>query len=122
METVSASASVLQQDFLNLLVAQLENQDPLSPMEQEEFIGQLSQLSMVEGIEKLNASFADMLLLEQLSTGDSLIGATITYDKEGVGAVTGVVQQVNVEGGSVVLQTEAERVPLTSIVSVDRGE
>lgn len=120
MESVTASASVLQQDFLNLLVAQLENQDPLSPMEQEEFIGQLSQLSMVEGIEKLNASFADMLLLQQLSTGDSLIGSTITYDKEGVGSVTGVVQQVNVESGNVVLQTDNGKVPLTAVRSVDR--
>ena len=43
-------------EFLELLVAQLNNQNPLEPQENGEFIAQLAQFSQVEGIEKLNTS------------------------------------------------------------------
>lgn len=52
-----------ESDFLKLLVAQLNNQDPLSPQDNGEFLSQLAQFSTVEGVEKLN------LTLEQFSSG-----------------------------------------------------
>ena len=42
-------------EFLELLVAQMNNQNPLEPQENGEFIGQLAQFSTVEGVEKLNS-------------------------------------------------------------------
>lgn len=48
-------------EFLNLLVAQLNNQDPLSPQSNGEFVSQLAQFSQVEGIEKMNTSMESML-------------------------------------------------------------
>src|SRR3989338_9626040 len=48
-------------EFLNLLVAQLNNQDPLSPQSNGEFVAQLAQFSQVEGIDKLNTSMESML-------------------------------------------------------------
>jgi len=52
-----------ESDFLKLLVAQLNNQNPLQPQENGEFLSQLAQFSTVEGIEKMN------LMMKQLSTG-----------------------------------------------------
>lgn len=46
--------------FLELMIAQLENQDPLDPSKNEDFIAQLAQFSSVEGIENLNSSVDDM--------------------------------------------------------------
>ncbi len=48
-------------EFLNLLVAQLNNQNPLEPQGNGEFIAQLAQFSQVEGIEKLNTSMGSLL-------------------------------------------------------------
>ncbi len=48
-------------EFLELLVAQLNNQNPLEPQENGEFIAQLAQFSQVEGIEKLNTSMGSLL-------------------------------------------------------------
>lgn len=45
-----------QQDFLTLLTTQLRNQDPLNPMQNTEFLGQMAQFSTVSGIERLDAS------------------------------------------------------------------
>ncbi|PHM65217.1 basal-body rod modification protein FlgD [Xenorhabdus stockiae] len=46
----------IKDNFLNLLVAQLKNQDPTNPMQNNELTTQLAQISTVEGIEKLNKS------------------------------------------------------------------
>jgi flagellar basal-body rod modification protein FlgD len=46
--------------FLELMIAQMNNQNPLDPDKNEDFIAQLAQLSTVEGIENLNNSVADM--------------------------------------------------------------
>lgn len=49
-----------QNQFLDLLVAQLENQNPLEPQDGAEFLSQLAQFSTVDGIERLNTSMADL--------------------------------------------------------------
>ena len=46
-----------QEDFLKLMVAQLKNQDPSNPVENSEFLGQIAQFSMVNGIDGLGSSF-----------------------------------------------------------------
>ena len=48
-----------QDDFLNLMVAQLRNQDPFKPMENGDFIAQMAQFSSVSGLESLQKSFTD---------------------------------------------------------------
>ncbi|MDH4562719.1 flagellar hook assembly protein FlgD [Pseudomonas sp. BN411] len=67
-------------EFLELLVAQLNNQDPLAPQENGEFIAQLAQFSQVEGIEKLNSSMGSLLSGYQSSQAlqaSSLVGRKV---------------------------------------------
>lgn len=67
-------------EFLNLLVAQLNNQDPLSPQSNGEFVSQLAQFSQVEGIEKMNTSMDSMLSGYQSSQAlqaSSLVGRKV---------------------------------------------
>ena len=52
-----------QQDFLRLMTEQLKNQDPLKPMEQGEFIGQMAQFSTVKGIEQMNTGLQNLGLM-----------------------------------------------------------
>ena len=96
MSTVSGTSSVLDQyqikqdstqnkelgknEFLNLLVAQLNNQNPLEPQGNGEFIAQLAQFSQVEGIEKLNSSMESLLSGYQSSQAlqaSSLVGRKV---------------------------------------------
>ncbi|APU30985.1 flagellar biosynthesis protein FlgD [Ectopseudomonas alcaliphila JAB1] len=96
MSTVNGTSSVLDQyqlkqdapksndlgknEFLNLLVAQLNNQNPLEPQGNGEFIAQLAQFSQVEGIEKLNTSMGSMLSSFQSSQAlqaSSLVGRKV---------------------------------------------
>ena len=54
----TSAAKTSESTFLNLLVTQMKNQDPLNPMDNAQVTSQMAQLSTMSGIEKLNASFA----------------------------------------------------------------
>jgi flagellar basal-body rod modification protein FlgD len=72
-----------QEDFLKLLVAQLENQDPSQPVENGEFLAQIAQFSMVEGIGGLQASFeqlADSLQRNQVADASALLGKEVLFE------------------------------------------
>ena len=64
-----------EQRFLKLLVTQLNNQDPLNPMENAELTSQLAQMSTVSGIERLNATLSG--LVNQTGTNQVLQAASL---------------------------------------------
>ncbi|MEL6550194.1 MAG: flagellar hook capping FlgD N-terminal domain-containing protein [Pseudomonadota bacterium] len=97
-----------QADFLKLMTAQLENQDPFKPMENGEFLGQMAQFSTVSGIEQLNATMEDIgaaLGAGRVSDSASMIGREVL--------VPGTVARAGADGtlrGSIVLDAPAEAV------------
>lgn len=60
-KATTSTADDMQNRFLNLLITQLKNQDPLNPTDANQMTAQLSQISTVSGIEKLNASMEKLL-------------------------------------------------------------
>lgn len=92
-------------EFLELLVAQLNNQDPLSPQENGEFIAQLAQFSTVEGIEKMNSTIDAMATSFQSSQAlqaSSMVGRTVVIptDRAMVDTQAGFNGQVVLPSGS----------------------
>jgi flagellar basal-body rod modification protein FlgD len=87
-------------DFLTLMLAQLKNQDPTSPVDSNTFLSQLASLSQVQGITQLNTSFSALsssLASNQAMQASSLLGhqalvASKTTTLAAAGAVTGAVQ------------------------------
>lgn len=80
--TASASDDLGQDEFLNLLVAQLQNQDPLNPAEGTEFTAQLAQFSSLEQLTNLNTTATS--LLDSSANSDNLallntIGNEVLY-------------------------------------------
>jgi len=72
--------SLGQADFLRLMTEQLKHQDPLNPMENSAFLGQLAQFSTVQGIQNLNATvsgFAGSMASDQLLRGATMIGREV---------------------------------------------
>ncbi|MCK6710456.1 flagellar hook assembly protein FlgD [Enterobacter cloacae] len=70
-----SNASDLQSSFLTLLVAQLKNQDPTNPMQNNELTTQLAQISTVSGIEKLNTTLGSVS--GQIDNSQSLQAASL---------------------------------------------
>ncbi len=96
--------SLGKDDFLKLFVAQLQHQDPMNPMQDAEFMGQMAQFSTLEqvtNLAKANEAIASSLSLSQ-SVG--LLGRTVTWTDDADIAHTGVVEKVNqTEDGKTVL-------------------
>lgn len=70
-----------QSAFLELMITQLNNQDPLNPQENAEFIAQLAQFSSVEGLERLNSQFEDFsgsFMSNQALQASSLVGRSVS--------------------------------------------
>ena len=69
-----------QKDFLQLLTAQLQNQDPFAPMENGEFLAQMAQFSTVQGIEDVNSTLSgisNQIGSNRIATGASLLGQQV---------------------------------------------
>lgn len=69
-----------QEDFLALMISQLQNQDPFQPMENGEFLGQMAQFSTVSGIGEMSASLnqlAESLYANQALQASSMIGKSV---------------------------------------------
>src|SRR4051795_5434054 len=93
-------ASLGKDDFLKLFVAQLQHQDPMNPMQDSEFMGQMASFSTLEqitNVAKANDTIASSLGMSQSL---SLLGKTVTYLDDQKVAHTGVVQKVVTEGGA----------------------
>jgi flagellar basal-body rod modification protein FlgD len=113
----SPSNSLGQADFLKLLMAQMQHQDPMSPMSGTDFTAQLAQFSSLQGIQQLNTNISSMLLLQGLTQGANLIGKNVTYAKPASNANTqGAVSSVKVDGtGSVQLVIGGTGVALSQV-------
>jgi len=86
-------------DFLKLFVTQLQHQDPMNPMQDSDFMGQMASFSSLEQITNLAA--ANERIAASLSSNGAigLIGRTVTYTDESDQIHTGVVEKVTTAGG-----------------------
>ena len=83
-----------QQDFMNLLITQLKNQDPLNPVKDTEFIAQLASFSSLSQISSMNTNLEKFLAEQQKQNSAaavSMIGKEITDVNGTKGLVTGIV-------------------------------
>lgn len=79
----SGAESLGKDDFLQLLVTQLTNQNPLSPVQDQEFVAQLAQFSSLEQLENLNETMNSSLVLDQAvnnSLATNLIGKEVLIE------------------------------------------
>lgn len=110
MSTIQ-SASSIKMDYMQLLIAQMENQNPLEPMSNEQMASQLTEFSQLEQLEGMNQNFSQVLESTQLSYASSLVGKEISFtdkeqfDADGFQGVTvyGIVEEVNMQGEDMML-------------------
>jgi flagellar basal-body rod modification protein FlgD len=127
--TSTFNASLGQEQFLQLFVAQLQNQDPLEPVGQQDFLAQLAQFSTVAGIEQLNSTqdqsgvqFAELLEIQTLNSGTALLGKEVRFSKtseDGEFTVaSGIATEVQRNSGQVLVRVGEHLVPVSDINSV----
>jgi len=118
--TTSASgglASLTANEFLNLLVTELQNQNPLSPMDPSQMVSQTSSLSEVELLSTIQSALTQMASSQGILSASSLIGQSVTY-QDGSGEVAGQVSGVGQSANGVVLDVGGQSVPIANVIAV----
>lgn len=107
--TALQRAGIDQEDFLQVLLAQLSYQDPLEPVDNSEFISQFAQLTTLTQTQSSNDKLDSLLTIQSVNQAVQLIGKTVEIDASGTDVV-GEVTTVNFS---------SEGVPEMTIQSTD---
>src|SRR5438105_750063 len=92
--TTDKTRSLGKQDFLKLLMAQLQNQDPMKPMDDTQMIAQMAQFSALEASQQLNATMQTSNNMQTVFQAGALIGKYIQANQADGSSTTGAVTAV----------------------------
>ena len=117
------NASDLQMNYMTLLVTQLQNQNPLEPMDNQDMSAQLAQFSQLEQLESMNNSFSQVLNSVQRGYASSLIGKEVSFaataEDGSEETLTGQVEEVAMVGdGDIALLVGDYAVSLADVSGV----
>lgn len=96
---ISQSASIGIQDFLKILTSQLNNQDPLKPVDNQEFVAQIAQFATLEQSRQLNEKIDSLLNVQASVQSLGLLGRTVDVNQNGF-IVSGRVTALDVSSGA----------------------
>ncbi len=103
-------------EFLNIILTELTNQDPLAPNDTQALLEQLSSLRNIESQLSLEKSLEKLVLQNSLSQAGSLIGKTVEGTGDDGQKLTGTVRSVRINDGETTLQLDTGRqVKLTAL-------
>lgn len=94
----SAAAQIGIQDFLKILVAQLGNQDPLKPMDNQEFVTQLAQFTSLQQTQEMNDKLGQLLTAQASMQSVGLLGKSVDINTN-TGTSSGTVTALNFASG-----------------------
>lgn len=94
----TSKSSLNIQDFLKILTSQLNNQDPLKPMDNQEFVAQLAQFTTLQQTQQLNEKLDSLLSIQAANQSVGLIGRTVDVQAAS-GTVTGTVSALTFSSG-----------------------
>jgi len=119
----TTKASDIQADYMKLLITQLQNQNPLQPLDNNQMASQLAQFSQLQQLETMNTNFAGVLENVESSYAASLIGKKVSFVTQtdfGTDAtISGTVQEVGKDAdGRLVLNIEGRSIGLKDILSI----
>src|SRR6056297_1335885 len=105
--------------FFKLLITQLQNQDPLKPMEDKEFIAQMAQFSSLEQMNNMNQNLKQMIDVQRVNQNSSLIGKTVereSVEEDETNLIKGEVEKISFKDGKTFAHLNNEN---KDIINVD---
>ena len=108
-------------DFVKLLVAELQNQDPLNPMDNSEILQQVSQMREIESNQRLTDTLEAVLLGQSMTTASSMLGRMVMALTDDSQLVTGRVDRVTIEDGQPKLHLGEHVVDLKNVSEILSG-
>jgi flagellar basal-body rod modification protein FlgD len=115
-QMLSTQNNINQQEFLQLLITQLSNQDPTAPVDNQQFLAEMAQFSTVQGVTNLDSSMSQV-------QGAALVGRTVQGSVVANGMsqpISGVVSSVSFQSDGVHLTVNNQDVPLAQVTQVSQ--
>ena len=110
------------EDFIKMMITQLQNQDPMEPAKNQDLLAQMSQIGQLQSATTLQESLKGMVTQNQIGAAAALIGKTVQGLDGNDDPVTGVVSSVRVEADGVSLELDnGQRLPLSRVTSISTG-
>ena len=113
----SKSLELKTEDFIKMMITQLQNQDPLEPAKNQELLAQMSQIGQLQSSTTLQESLKGMVLQNQIGSASALIGKTVQGLDGQDDPVTGLVNSVKVGADGVSLELDNGKSLLLSRVT-----
>ena len=120
LTTGSAGGELGKDEFLTLLVSQMQNQDPMNPMDNTDMIAQLAQFSSLEQMQNLNQSFTNYRQDNSIALSYMLTGATVQLELQNGAVVEGTVEKVFWENDEMSVQIGGVAYASTDIYSISQ--
>jgi flagellar basal-body rod modification protein FlgD len=113
-----AYSSLNLDTFMKLLVTEMQNQDPLEPMNNQEIVQQISQIRSIEASQQLTTTLQAVLLGQNVATASSLLGRMIAGLDDNSQQVIGRVDGVTIADGQAKLYVGNSTVSLSNVTAI----
>jgi flagellar basal-body rod modification protein FlgD len=117
--TKSSNFDLKTEDFIKMMITQLQNQDPMDPAKSQDLLAQMSQIGQLQSATTLQESLKGIVTQNQIGAAASMIGKNVQGLDDNDDPVHGVVSSVRVEKDQVNLELDnGTTLPLTRVTSI----
>jgi flagellar basal-body rod modification protein FlgD len=104
--------------FIKMLVTELQNQDPMSPMDNSKILEQIGQIKAISSNDKLSKTLETVQLQQNVATASNLLGRVISGLTEKSERITGAVDKVSIADGDIKLHIGEQTVSLNNVSEI----
>lgn len=113
-----AYSKLESKDFLKLIIAELQSQDPMNPTDTSDMLNQFNQIRTIASNDKLSDTLQGVLLGQNVLTASNMIGMVVEGKNEDGEKVIGMVDAVQVDGDDPQLLVGGSYMPLSNVLQV----
>jgi flagellar basal-body rod modification protein FlgD len=104
--------------FIKLLVSELQNQDPMSPMDNSKILDEVSQIKAISSNDKLSKMLEAVQLQQNVGTANNLLGKVISGLTDDSKNITGAVDKVSIAGSDIKLHIGDQTVSISNVSEI----
>src|SRR5215213_4061210 len=118
-QTSKKNFELKTEDFIKMMITQLQNQDPMEPAKNQDLLAQMSQIGQLQSATTLQDSLKGMVTQNQIGAAAALIGKNVQGLDNNDDPITGVVTSVRVEQDGVSLELDnGTTLPIARVTSI----
>ena len=110
--------TLTQEDFLQLVMAQLTNQDPLNPQSDTQFIAQMAQFSSLEQAKSMQQDISKLQTDNQFMQANSMLGRAVSLQDGQGNLINGTVSAIQIQAGTPQIVVNGQAYDLSTVLSI----